>query len=72
MNADFGFQASNTPRLTELALGGGALLDIGCYVISFASMIFGGAVPSRVTATSEFMPTGADLTTCIQLSTSNK
>ena len=45
LHATFGFQREFDPdhRLYNLELGGGALLDIGVYVISLASMIFGEA-----------------------------
>ena len=45
LHATFGFSREFDPqhRLFNLELGGGALLDIGVYVISLASMIFGEA-----------------------------
>jgi predicted dehydrogenase len=48
-------------RLFDRALGGGALLDLGVYPVSFASMVFGA--PSRVTAVSSPAFTGVDATT---------
>jgi predicted dehydrogenase len=45
-------------RLFAPELGGGALLDLGVYPISFASMVLGG--PSRVTAVSDPAFTGVD------------
>lgn len=57
--ADFGFRKeSREGRLYDPALGGGALLDIGVYLVSLASMIFGP--PSRVTGVAELGPTGVD------------
>ncbi|MET1051856.1 MAG: Gfo/Idh/MocA family oxidoreductase [Mycetocola sp.] len=47
-----------THRLNSLELGGGALLDLGIYPISFASAIFG--TPSQITASATFRETGAD------------
>ncbi|MDF0514527.1 Gfo/Idh/MocA family oxidoreductase [Agromyces sp. H3Y2-19a] len=45
-------------RLNALELGGGALLDLGIYPISFAWDLFGE--PAEITATATFKPTGAD------------
>jgi predicted dehydrogenase len=45
-------------RINDLALGGGALLDLGIYPISFASFLFGA--PAEVQAVASFRATGAD------------
>lgn len=45
-------------RINSLALGGGALLDLGIYPISFASALFGR--PETVLASATFKDTGAD------------
>ena len=45
-------------RINDLALGGGALLDLGIYPISFASALFG--TPDSVQANATFKETGAD------------
>jgi predicted dehydrogenase len=45
-------------RLNALELGGGALLDLGIYPISFAWDILGK--PEQITAMARFKPTGAD------------
>jgi predicted dehydrogenase len=47
-----------TDRLFDLALGGGALLDLGVYVVSFAQMLLG--TPDTVTAAGSCFPSGAD------------
>jgi dihydrodiol dehydrogenase / D-xylose 1-dehydrogenase (NADP) len=61
VTADWGFRANANPdhRLFNPELGGGALLDIGIYPVSFANMIFG--TPER-TATLATMnrQTGVD------------
>jgi predicted dehydrogenase len=48
-------------RLNDLGLGGGALLDLGIYPISFTWDVFGA--PEQITATAIFKDTGADAQT---------
>jgi predicted dehydrogenase len=45
-------------RLFALELGGGAMLDLGVYPVSFAQMVLGD--PARVTAGGSTFPTGTD------------
>lgn len=52
-------------RINAMDLGGGALLDLGIYPISFAWDVFGE--PERVIATSTAGPTGADKSTSVLL-----
>jgi predicted dehydrogenase len=52
-------------RLFAPSLGGGALLDLGVYPISFAQLVLG--TPSRVTAVSDPAFTGVDRTTSMIL-----
>lgn len=61
VNADFGFRAEVNPkgRLFCLDYGGGALLDVGVYTISFASMVFGEA-PIRTAGFAHIGETGVD------------
>jgi predicted dehydrogenase len=58
--ADFGFQARFDPssRLFNPELGGGALLDVGVYVVSLASMVFGP--PARIVSMAHLGQTGVD------------
>ena len=58
--ANFGFRKEKIPeRLTNPELGGGAILDIGVYVINFATMIF-GEMPEMVQANGWLMSSGVD------------
>lgn len=61
VKADFGYRAAWDPewRLLNPALGGGALLDIGIYPVSFASMIF-GTNPEKILSTAHIGETGVD------------
>jgi predicted dehydrogenase len=60
VQADHGVSREYDPtdRLFALELGGGALLDIGVYVVSFAQMLLG--TPERVTAAGSLFPSGVD------------
>ncbi len=59
--ADFGFRGGRDPkgRLFNPELGGGALLDVGIYPVSLASMIFGGP-PERIASLAHLGETGVD------------
>ncbi|MFG1920676.1 Gfo/Idh/MocA family protein [Cryptosporangium sp. NPDC048952] len=67
VQADFGFAADYDPkgRLWAPELGGGALLDLGIYPVSLASMLLGE--PSTVLATTGQAATGVDANTGILL-----
>jgi predicted dehydrogenase len=60
VQADLGVAREYEPadRLFDLALGGGALLDLGVYVVSFAQMLLG--TPERVVAAGSLFPSGVD------------
>lgn len=59
--ADFGFRPPYNPdgRLFNRELGGGALLDIGIYPVSFAGMVF-GQQPDRIVSVGHIGGTGVD------------
>ena len=60
VKASFGFKRgdiSGKSRLDNPELGGGAVLDVGVYVISFATMIFGER-PESVHASGWLTSTG--------------
>ncbi|MEA3357282.1 MAG: Gfo/Idh/MocA family oxidoreductase [Patescibacteria group bacterium] len=60
IKSDFGYKpnCSQQSRLFDLALGGGALLDLGIYPLSLGHMILGK--PSKVTCVSCLGRTGVD------------
>jgi predicted dehydrogenase len=68
LTADFGFRAEyhEEERLFSPAAGGGALLDVGVYPVSLASMIFGA--PSRTFSCAQLGKTGVDEEAAIILS----
>ena len=62
----FGFRAAFDPesRLYDPELGGGSLLDIGCYTLSLASLVFeervtGGNIP-EIEVRADLAPSGVD------------
>lgn len=60
--ANFGFKkpaTADNARMTDPKLGGGGILDIGVYVISFATMVFGER-PDQIHATGWLTSTGVD------------
>ncbi|KHK97801.1 hypothetical protein LK09_09930 [Microbacterium mangrovi] len=72
VSADLGeyFAPDPTSRLFDPALGGGALLDLGVYLVSFASFALGGlerAAPERVIAAGSLTETGVDAQVSIVL-----
>jgi len=60
VQADLGVARAFDPedRLFSLELGGGALLDLGVYVVSFAQMLLGA--PDAVHVAGSTFPTGVD------------
>jgi predicted dehydrogenase len=67
ITADLGGFAPVDPRsrLFDPRLGGGALLDIGVYLVSFAHLILGA--PQRILASSNRSSTGVDSQTSVTL-----
>ena len=63
VEADHGQRLADfaNPRHWEPELGGGALLDLGIYPISFAHMVLGA--PEKITATASFTDKGVDAQT---------
>jgi len=61
VTADFGFRTAWNPqgRLLDLNLAGGALLDVGVYVASLASMVY-GQQPQALSAAAHLGETGVD------------
>jgi predicted dehydrogenase len=63
VQADFGVTGHFAPehRMRDPALGGGALLDLGVYPVSFAQLLLGE--PDRIQADALLSPEGVDLNT---------
>ncbi len=60
------YAVENKERITDPNLAGGALLDLGVYVLNFASMVFGDDIV-RINSTVELMDTGVDRTETITI-----
>ncbi|WP_328635574.1 Gfo/Idh/MocA family protein [Streptomyces sp. NBC_00356] len=71
VQADFGLAGPFPPshRLRDPAQGGGALLDLGVYPVSFAQLLLGE--PAAVTASAQLSDEGVDLQTGMLLSWDN-
>jgi predicted dehydrogenase len=67
VHADFGLAGTFEPthRLRDPALGGGALLDLGVYPVSFAHLLLGN--PASVSAWASLTPEGVDANTGLLL-----
>jgi predicted dehydrogenase len=65
VEADHGQRLSDyaNPRHWEPSLGGGALLDLGIYPISFAHMVLG--VPDKITSSATFTDKGVDASSTV-------
>lgn len=62
LHATFCFDGSTVRRLQERTLGGGALMDVGCYPLSWLRWI-AGSEPVATTCLAQLNADGVDLTT---------
>ncbi|XP_064593857.1 trans-1,2-dihydrobenzene-1,2-diol dehydrogenase [Zonotrichia leucophrys gambelii] len=71
LRGELGFNLGGVPRLREPQLGGGGLLDLGCYGIQMALGLLGGPEgqpPPQITAHGTLHPTGVDESVSVSLS----
>ena len=66
LTANIGYPLENKERLRRPELAGGALLDVGCYVLHFASMVFGDDL-TGISASCTKLDTGVDAQETIML-----
>ncbi len=71
VRANFSFRRPPNGAKDRLELGGGALLDVGVYTISLATMLFEGKRPVKICAQGNILPTGVDDLVVITLTYSN-
>lgn len=67
LTANLGYALTDKKRLTDPALAGGALLDVGIYPLNFASMVLGNDVEKIVSSCVKY-DTGVDAQASIILS----
>lgn len=67
IGADLSYPTTRKPRMTDPALAGGALLDVGVYPLNFIDMAMHGAEPVRVASAFQPYPTGVDAQNCTTL-----
>ncbi|RKM61999.1 gfo/Idh/MocA family oxidoreductase [Butyrivibrio sp. CB08] len=70
LTANLGYNISYKDRINKPELGGGALLDLGVYVLNFASMVFGNDV-SDIASICTFNNLGMDMQDSITLRYAN-
>ncbi|WP_320129342.1 Gfo/Idh/MocA family oxidoreductase [uncultured Sphaerochaeta sp.] len=70
LTANLCYPLKTVPRMRELALAGGALLDLGVYTINFAMMVFGNDI-DRITSTCTKLETGVDANDSITMTFKN-
>lgn len=66
LTANLGYQVSDKQRLTDPALAGGALLDLGVYTLNFAAMMFGKDIV-RIDSSCILTDTGVDASESITI-----
>ncbi len=70
LTANLGYNIAYKDRINQPSLGGGALLDLGVYVLNFASMVFGDEV-SDIASICTFNNLGMDMQDSITLRYAN-
>ncbi|XP_053975738.1 trans-1,2-dihydrobenzene-1,2-diol dehydrogenase-like isoform X2 [Hylaeus volcanicus] len=68
---NFGFNLSDVDRITKKELGGGTVLDLGVYVIQFASFIFNNEAPQSVQASGVLNEEGVDMSVSVSFQYKN-
>jgi len=65
--ATFGYPIMVHERIKQPQMGGGALLDLGCYAVQAVLAAFGDQEPERVEASGTLATSGVDETSFVQL-----
>ncbi|RBP98631.1 oxidoreductase [Bifidobacterium aemilianum] len=67
IDANLCYPVTGKARMTDPALAGGALLDVGVYPLNFIDMIMGGSTPERIETSMQAYETGVDAQSSITL-----
>lgn len=66
LTGNLGYALGDVTRMVEPSLAGGALLDVGVYMVNFAMMVFGNKI-SKVTSSAVLSEKGVDYTDSITM-----
>ena len=58
MEASFGLEIEQVPRINQRDLGGGAGLDLGIYVLNLMRLVFDKEEPEEIIARGDKYPSG--------------
>jgi len=73
VQGDFGFLCDpSKARMWDPAMAGGAMLDIGIYMVQAATMVFGQTLPDQIACTGILSDSGVDAEGCFSLSWKGK
>lgn len=75
VQGDFGFICDPPPaksRMWDPAQGGGAILDIGIYLVQATTMVFGPTLPDQIACTGTLSESGVDVDGSLSLSWKSK
>lgn len=67
VTVNFGFAGEGIKRINMKELGGGGVMDIGCYAVMFVNFIFGREKPEKIVASGQLMPSGWVKPKCLLL-----
>ncbi|KAK9880771.1 hypothetical protein WA026_013092 [Henosepilachna vigintioctopunctata] len=70
-NVNFGFNLQNKERITNKNFGGGAILDLGIYILQFQQFVFRGLKPIKVVVAGSLTKDGVDGTSAALISYEN-
>ena len=57
LRASFCVPAASVPRMTKRELGGGGLMDLGCYLVQYANLVF-RQQPERISVVGQLTEEG--------------